>query len=492
MNKKIIGILIVMLLIATAISPISGKIEISTSKTQSCSVEWVKTYGSPEFDMFHCVHQTQDEGFIVSGVSEISDRYYPILMKLDSVGDEEWNWTIQQILYEDIVYDILDVYPIFSNQVNDRGYLFCLWLDINYMEAKLTIAGLFKFNENGEQEWVEFYSEGFEWAFRPISFIEVQDGYVVAGTSGHSSSFLGDEAGLLKTDKLGFEQWYKEYDFGDADNYNNRMEAVCKTSDGGYVMGGFSSSFGAGRFDFWIVKTDSTGNLEWNKTYGGKNDDVCWGLESTDDGGYVAVVTMNNNGFSGDRDDINLVKIDGNGNIVWVQEYGGPDIQIGGYVDKTTDGGFIVAGCTGSFHSSKSDGLLVKFAHFENQRPNKPSKPSGPAKGEPDTEYTFTTSTTDSDGDQVSYMWDWGDGNYSDWLDTNEATNTWTYEDNFNIRVMAKDINGGESEWSDPISFSTPKNKAINPLLLFLEKLIERFPILEQILQPIYDKVAGF
>jgi hypothetical protein len=431
-------------------------------------------------------------------------------MKLDSSGEVDWQWTINQITYDQVSYDIQDIYPIFCNQVSDNGYILCLWLDINYNEALHTIAGLFKFNENGEQEWTEFYSEGFNWGLRPISFIEIEDGYIVTGTSGDSTSYMGEDAFLLKTDKNGKQQWSKEYKYGD---FDDRTEAVCRTSDNGYILtgwgkdtsynywiiktdefgneqwskiyggdkddyghtkncyqtsdggfvtGGFSSSFGAGKFDAWIIKTDLNGNMVWDKTYGETKDDVCWGLKSTSDGGFVAVVTKNYNGFSGDKDDINIIKLDSEGNIEWVQEYGGPDIQLGGSIDTTSDGGFIVSGCTGTFHSSRSDALLVKFSSMENQRPNKPAKPSGPAKGEPDIGYTFSTSATDPDNDQIYYRWDWGDGNYSNWLDTNEASYTWTSEDNFDIRVIAKDSNGGESDWSDPLSFSTPKNKVIN------------------------------
>ena len=520
MTNKIIGLLICTLLIANAFPVMGNIIEIKESNifpTQLSGVEWVKTYDGSEFDMFHCVHKTQDGGYITSGATEVSNRYFPMLMKLDSSGDENWQWTISQISYEQVLYDIQDVYPIFCNQVSNGGYIFCLWLDINYDETLHTIAGLFKFNEDGEQVWTEFYSNEFEWIFRPISFIEVEDGYVVAGTSGPTSSYMGDEAGFLKIDKTGKEQWYQEYDFGDADNNDNRMEAVCKssdggfmlagwgsdtsydywmiktdangnklwdktfggsgndyghtkdcyqTSDGGYVVGGFSSSFGAGRSDAWIVKTDSSGNMLWDKTYGGTKNDVCWGLENSDDGGFVAVVTMNYGGFSGDKDDINIVKIDSEGNIEWVQKYDGPDIQIGSSIDRTNDGGFIVSGATGSYYSSKSDALLVKFGPFKNQRPNKPAKPSGPTKGKSGIEYTFSTSSTDPDGNQLYYKWDWGDGNYSDWFDSNEASYTWAEEDNYNIRVIVKDINCGESDWSDPLSFSTPKNR-LKDLLIF-------------------------
>jgi subtilisin family serine protease len=119
-----------------------------------------------------------------------------------------------------------------------------------------------------------------------------------------------------------------------------------------------------------------------------------------------------------------------------------------------------------------------------NVAPEKPETPTGPTSGKPGTEYTFTTSTTDPDGDAISYMWNWGDGNFSEWLDTNEASYTWEQEAKFNISVRAKDIYGAESDWSDPLAFSTPKNKPyINtPFLRFLENHLHMFPLLRQLL----------
>jgi hypothetical protein len=537
MKRELLEIFFMMMLLSStaAVLPVVGMVENTLHEAYIYDIEWAKTYGGNEFDMFHCVHQTDDEGFIVSGITEVSDSYYPLLLKLDPVGDEEWRWTIQQISYENMVFDIREVYPIFTDQVSDGGYLFCLWLDITYEEVLQTIAGLFKFNAQGEQEWMTFHSQGFEWVFRPISFVEVEDGFAVAGTSGPPASYMGDEAGFLKIDTMGDEQWYKEYDYGDPDNTDNRMEAVCRTTDGGYllagwgsdssydywmiktdasgdmewdatfggsgddyghtkqcyqtndggyVIGGFSNSVGAGKFDMWIIKTDSTGHMVWDTTYGCTKNDVCWGLESVDDGGYVAVVTMNYAGFSGDKDDIHLVKMDGNGHIEWVQEYGGPDIQLGGAVDGTTDGGFIVCGCTGPFYHPNSDGLLVKFAPFENQRPNTPERPSGPNNGDPGTEYTFTTVANDPDGDTIAcYRWDWGDGNFSEWLDTNEGSYIWSEEGRYNIRVMVKDEHGGESDWSDPLSFSTPKKRmTYSSLFRFLDNNPCLFPFLQLIL----------
>ena len=113
-----------------------------------------------------------------------------------------------------------------------------------------------------------------------------------------------------------------------------------------------------------------------------------------------------------------------------------------------------------------------------NTQPDKPEKPSGETSGKTGREYTYTTSATDPDGDQLYYMWDWGDGNFSELLgpyssgDTCEASYTWENESDYSISVKATDINGGESEWSDPLLISMPKTYE-NPLWTLLEKIFE-------------------
>jgi hypothetical protein len=120
----------------------------------------------------------------------------------------------------------------------------------------------------------------------------------------------------------------------------------------------------------------------------------------------------------------------------------------------------------------------------QNSPPNKPSKPSGPASGKPNTVYTYSTSTTDPNGDQVYYQWDWGDGSQSNWLGpynsgaTVSTTHTWG-KGSYSIKVKAKDTIGAESNWSDPLTITMPKNSAFNPFFSFLQMLrhfFEQFP----------------
>jgi hypothetical protein len=115
--------------------------------------------------------------------------------------------------------------------------------------------------------------------------------------------------------------------------------------------------------------------------------------------------------------------------------------------------------------------------------PDKPETPVGETKGKAGKKYTYSTSTTDPDGDQVYYLWDWGDGNFSDWLgpydsgDTAEASYTWVKEGEYEIRVKSKDIYNAESEWSDPLTVTMPKNKPIIQRLL--QRPVKRFPLLQ-------------
>jgi PKD domain len=140
--------------------------------------------------------------------------------------------------------------------------------------------------------------------------------------------------------------------------------------------------------------------------------------------------------------------------------------------------------------SNWSDALSVKI-NTSNNPPNKPAKPSGNGKGKIKVEYTYTTSTTDPDGDQVYYLFDWGDGTNSSWVGpyapgaTGSAKHTWTVKGSYQIKVKAKDTNGAESPWSDPLSITMPISINIQGLQ-FLGRLLERFPnalpILRQLL----------
>jgi len=127
-----------------------------------------------------------------------------------------------------------------------------------------------------------------------------------------------------------------------------------------------------------------------------------------------------------------------------------------------------------------------------NAPPLKPAAPEGINSGRIDEEYTYTASTIDPDEDELFYQFDWGNGEFSEWIgpynsdDIAEATYTWTEKGDYEIRVKAKDDHDVQSEWSDPLVVSMPKNKAINTMLLFLQFLENHpllFPLLRQIMR---------
>jgi hypothetical protein len=135
--------------------------------------------------------------------------------------------------------------------------------------------------------------------------------------------------------------------------------------------------------------------------------------------------------------------------------------------------------------------VAALFANSSMHKPNKPEKVTGSVSGRIHNEYTYTTSGTDDDGDLLFYWFDWGDGSDSGWIgyypsgEECSVSHVWTEEGNFEIKVKTKDIFGYESEWSDPLSVTMPRNKGLQTfsvMPLFLEKYPRVYAILRQIL----------
>ncbi len=132
--------------------------------------------------------------------------------------------------------------------------------------------------------------------------------------------------------------------------------------------------------------------------------------------------------------------------------------------------------------------FIVNLTQINNP-PGKPEKPSGSTSGKAESTYTYSTITIDPDNDQVFYKWDWGDGTYSNWFgpyNSGQPTNvshSWDKKGTYFIRVKAKDIKEDESEWSDPLEVTMPKNKAFAFNLNLLHLIIERFSLIFSILR---------
>ena len=134
--------------------------------------------------------------------------------------------------------------------------------------------------------------------------------------------------------------------------------SVQQTTDGGFILTGFTYSFGNGNEDVWLIKTDSLGQEEWNQTFGGDDEEQGYFVQQTDDSGFIIIGFKRSSG-NGDRD-IWLIKTNSNGDEEWNQTFGGDSLDVGQSVQQTTDGGYIITGNTGSFSNANYDVLLIK------------------------------------------------------------------------------------------------------------------------------------
>ncbi|MBN2682223.1 MAG: T9SS type A sorting domain-containing protein [Bacteroidales bacterium] len=179
---------------------------------------------------------------------------------------------------------------------------------------------------------------------------------VAGSTSSNNGDVSGNNGGtdiwIVKLDIIGNLLWQKCFG-GTNDDYATHIQ---KTDDGGYIVVGTTNSNNGdvtgnnGSYDIWFVKLDNSGNIQWQKCIGGTNDDYAYFIQQTIDNGYiVAGYTWSNDGdISGNNgnEDMLIVKLDNSGNIIWQKCFGGTEYDRAHYIQQTTDGGYIVTGYT--------------------------------------------------------------------------------------------------------------------------------------------------
>ncbi|MGE0562830.1 MAG: T9SS C-terminal target domain-containing protein [Flavobacteriales bacterium] len=180
-------------------------------------------------------------------------------------------------------------------------------------------------------------------------------GYIVAGDS---RSDNGDVTGhyywsdywVVKLDSLGIIEWQKSL----GGNYDDFANSIQQTTDGGYVVAGSSQSTNGdvtgnhGDFDYWVVKLTSTGAMDWQKSLGGTGNDQAFSIQQTTDGGYIVAgrSSSTNGDVTGNHgiSDYWVVKLDSTSTIVWQKCLGSSYNDYASSIQQTTDGGYIVAG----------------------------------------------------------------------------------------------------------------------------------------------------
>ncbi|MCL0097645.1 hypothetical protein M1O19_03875, partial [Dehalococcoidia bacterium] len=178
-------------------------------------------------------------------------------------------------------------------------------------------------------------------------------GFIIAG---ETESFGAGKTDfwLVKTDPEGNKQWSQTF----GGPYSDQAYSVQQTPCGGFIVAGSTRSFGEGGGDFWLIKTDPQGNKEWSQTFGGAEWDAAFSVQQTADGGFIIAGSTRSFGEGGG--DFWLIKTDAQGNKEWSQTFGGAEEDAAFSVQQTACGGFIIAGSTRSFGTGDSDFWVVK------------------------------------------------------------------------------------------------------------------------------------
>ncbi|MFH1196335.1 MAG: DJ-1/PfpI family protein [bacterium] len=139
--------------------------------------------------------------------------------------------------------------------------------------------------------------------------------------------------------------------------FSDGGRAVCETEDGGFVIAGYTLSQGQGYADVLIIKTDADGNQLWTKTFGGAGSDYANSITECDDGGFV--VAGFTTSFGAGDDDVYLIKTDANGNEIWQKYYGGTGSEQANKIIETSTGNYLIAGFTESFGKGQDDVYII-------------------------------------------------------------------------------------------------------------------------------------
>ena len=307
---------------------------------------WDKTYGGNEEDFATSIQQTSDGGYIVAGSSQLISAggwdWDPWILKLDSSGNLEWDKT-------------------FGGSGNDIARSIQQTIDGEYIVAGSTSskgagehdALVLKLDSNGDLLWDKTFGGS-----SPDVAVSIQQttdgGYIVLG--GTSSKGAGEhDAWVLKLDQNGILEWDKTFGGSNFDI----AQSIQQTTDSGYIVAGYTPSKGAGGGDVWVFKLDSDGNLLWDKAFGGSSPDGARSIQQTTDGGYIVVGSTQSKGAGGE--DVWVLKLDSNGDLEWDKTFGGSSLDLAFSVQQISDGGYIIVGKTVSKGAGGEDAWVLRL-----------------------------------------------------------------------------------------------------------------------------------
>ncbi|MCL0099053.1 hypothetical protein M1O16_04375 [Dehalococcoidia bacterium] len=310
--------------------------------------EWDRTFGGADLEMAYSLQQTRDGGFSIAGSGGAGGvEYLDVwLVKTDQEGDKEWSRTFGGA-GRDTARSV--------QQTADGGFIIAG--ETRSFGAGKGDVWLIKTDEEGNKEW----NRTFGGAGRDAAWSVQQTadgGFIIAGET-RSFDAGKDDVWLIKTDEEGNKEWSRTF----GGKHRDGASSVKQTTDGGFIIAGWTRSFGAGQKDFWLIRTDQDGNKEWSRTFGGRYCEGASSVKQTTDGGFI--IAGDTKSFGAGGSDFWLVKTDEEGNKEWAKTFGGTDLDLAHSVEQTACGGFIIAGSTNSFGAGGSDFWLIKLAPEE-------------------------------------------------------------------------------------------------------------------------------
>jgi hypothetical protein len=306
---------------------------------------WTKTYGNVLYDEFQDVDTTSDGGFIAVGHTTTTDwdgNLY--LVRTNANGIVVWSKEYGGAIgLSDKGYSV--------RETSDGGFIVTGTTETYGMGGDDVYV--LKVGSTGTVQWTTTIGSAGTTSVMDAGR-EIQEtndgGYIVVGyTSAIDINF--SEVYLIKLNSLGIVQWKKTYGGGSYDiGYT-----VQQTSDNGYIIGATTNSYGAGNWDAMLIKTDANGTLQWTKTYGKSGEDRAQCARQTADGGYI--LCGRSSSFGAGSFDLVLYKTDANGALLWTKGYGGAGDDQGFYV-REIGSSFVFCGYTVSFGAGIKDVFL--------------------------------------------------------------------------------------------------------------------------------------
>ena len=314
---------------------------------------WNRSFSSGDFNTVSSAQQTTDIGYILSGYTGPNTSSYKAwLIKTDSNGSEQWNKTFGKSGFDvaSSVHQSLDGGYILAGRKRSRP---------DRMSEDDFDAWLIKTDANGNEIWNKTFGGTGRDEIASVRLTS-DGGYILAGGTNSYGHSWGD-TWLVKVDKNGNDQWNRTY-YG-AHSIAQTASSAQETADGGYIIAGIifpivdvpQSRMSS---DAWLIKTDSTGNEQWNRTFGGKAENRALSILQVSDGGYILAGDTSSYGANGV--DALLIKTDSKGNEQWNMTFGGKFRDEADSVSQTKDGGYILAGSTMSYAAGDWNAWLIK------------------------------------------------------------------------------------------------------------------------------------